>query len=72
MRWIAVISAVVLSGCASLPDTIQALSKDQASFCVVLDATLYGKVMYCRTNTHGMASLGAQKDAIAVQHSGAK
>jgi len=64
-----VVLAVLLTGCASA-DIIKALAKDNASACIVLDASLYGGGIYCRTNTPGEAVIKASKGGVEIQHRG--
>lgn len=65
--------ALVLTGCASLPETVDALAKDNASVCISVKAMLYGHVTACRTNTDGAAAIAADAEGnIRIQHSGAK
>lgn len=66
----ALVVGLLVSGCASLPDTVKALAKDNASVCIVIDAALYGKVLICRSNTDGAAMLRATTDALEIQHRG--
>lgn len=74
MRVLALVALVgVLTGCATLPDIVSALAKDQASVCVSVKAMLYGHVTICRTNTNGAAALAADANGgIRLQHSGTR
>lgn len=67
---LALVVGLLVSGCASVPDVMKALAKDNASVCVVVDANLYGKALICRTNTDGQAILRATSDALEIHHRG--
>lgn len=69
---VALVVGLLVSGCASLPDVVKAMAKDNASVCVHIHANLYGKATICRTNTEGTAMLGVKGDEIMIQHRGAK
>ena len=67
---LAVTLAVTLTGCASVPEIVRALSADPASACIEVKAMLYGHVRYCRSATPGAAAIGITGDGVAVQHRG--
>lgn len=67
--WLALVVGLLVAGCASVPDVVKALAKDNASVCIVLDAALYGRAMICRTNA-ARSSLGATKDGLHIEHAG--
>jgi len=65
--------ALTAAGCASLPDTIKAVAKDNASVCVAIDTLLYGRLTFCRTNAAGGADIVAAPDgSMRLQHVGGK
>ena len=71
MRLLIVAAALLLTGCATMPDTIAALAKDNASVCVSVKAMLYGHLVICRSNTDGAADIQADADgSVRVQHRG--
>lgn len=63
---------LLLTGCASTSDIIRELAKDNASACVHLDAFVYGKATFCRTNTAGQAVIGVLDGDMQIKHSGAQ
>jgi PBP1b-binding outer membrane lipoprotein LpoB len=65
------LAALLLTGCASTSSIIKELAKDNASACVHLDAFVYGKATFCRTNTQGAAIIGVVDGNMQIQHSGA-
>ena len=62
--------ALLLTGCASVPDLVRALAADPASACVEVKAMLYGHIRYCRTATPGAAALGISGDGMVLRHQG--
>ena len=62
-------AALVLGGCASLPDTFAALAKDGASVCMSVRTMLYGDLYVCRTNAAD-ADLAVTSDGMRLRHRG--
>lgn len=65
----ALVVGLLVSGCASLPDTVKALAKDDATVCIMVDATMYGRATICRTNA-GAADINVKGDEMTIQHRG--
>jgi hypothetical protein len=71
MRALALAGALLaLTGCANTVELAKALAASDATFCMALDANLYGGAVICRTNTKGQAIIQATQEGLSIMHSG--
>jgi hypothetical protein len=62
--------AIGLTGCTSTSEMIKAMGENNSSGCVILDASLYGAAVICRSNSGGMATIEASRDSVRIIHNG--